>query len=421
MLQRREFLRTGLVLGAAAAAPQAVARPPVARLDPDDWESIRAEFDLEPGLRHFSGFFLASHPRTVRDAIARHRARLDANPIAAWHDQGGPGGKFETAAREAAAAYLGVEAGGIALTDSTTMGLGLMYAGIRLREGQEVLSTTHDHYATSCSLQFRAQRAGCKVRRIQLYANPASATVDEIASNLEKALTPATRVVAVTWVHSSTGVKLPIRALADAVARANQGRDDNERALLCVDGVHGLGVEDVTLPDLGCDFFAAGTHKWIFGPRGTGIWWGAPSAWAHVDPMIPPFNSHVPPGLLHTPGGFHSFEHRWALPEAFNFHLVIGKARVQRRTHELNTAIKAGLAAMPHVTLYTPKSEALSAGIVSFDVKGMQPDEVVERLHARHIVASESPYTPSCARLAASLLTNESDVEAALAAVRDLA
>src|SRR6185436_20026490 len=141
------------------------------------------------------------------------------------------------------------------------------------------------------------------------------------------------RVIALTWVHSITGVKLPLRAIADAVAQVNRGRDEKARIILCVDGVHGLGVEDVDLPALGCDFFAAGTHKWIFGPRGTGVIWGKPESQHLVDPTIPPFTpagakqlettGDAPWGYSMTPGGFHSFEHRWALAEAFRFHLHI--------------------------------------------------------------------------------------------------
>ena len=63
-----------------------------------------------------------------------------------------------------------------------------------------------------------------------------------------------------------------------------------------------------------------------------------------------------------TPGGFHSFEHRWALAEAFRFHGRIGKRRVAARIHALNRRLKAGLAGMGHVTLITPRSDALSAG-----------------------------------------------------------
>ena len=44
--------------------------------------------------------------------------------------------------------------------------------------------------------------------------------------------TAKTRVVAVTWVHSGTGVKLPIRRIADALAPVNANRDEGDRALL---------------------------------------------------------------------------------------------------------------------------------------------------------------------------------------------
>lgn len=72
----------------------------------------------------------------------------------------------------------------------------------------------------------------------------------------------------------------------------------------------------------------------------------------------------LPKSVYMTPGGFHSFEHRWALDQAFTFHQAIGKARVTQRIYELNQQMKLGLAKMPHVMLHTPMSQDLSAGIV---------------------------------------------------------
>ena len=101
------------------------------------------------------------------------------------------------------------------------MGLGLLYGGLRLAAGDEVLTTEHDFYATHESLRLRTERDGVAVRRVTLYADPATATADEIVSNLVAAVGPRTKVVAVTWVHSSTGVRLPIRAMADALRAKN--------------------------------------------------------------------------------------------------------------------------------------------------------------------------------------------------------
>ena len=119
-----------------------------------------------------------------------------------------------------------------------------------------------------------------------------------------------------------------------------------------------------------------------------------------------------------TPGGFHSFEHRWALGEAFQFHLELGKAHVAARIHELNRQCKTGLAAMKHVTLHTPIGDDVSAGIITFEVAGLKPEDVVKRLHAKRIVASQTPYTKTYARLAPGLLNSPQDVETVLREIR---
>ena len=148
---------------------------------------------------------------------------------------------LENDVRAAAAEYLETSADQIALTDSTTMGLGLLYAGLALRAGDELVTSTHDFYATHEALRVRAERDGCTLNRVELYSRPDETSIDEIVSNVELALTPKTRVLALTWVHSSTGVKLPVREIADVVAHANRDRRPRERILFCLDGVHGFG------------------------------------------------------------------------------------------------------------------------------------------------------------------------------------
>jgi selenocysteine lyase/cysteine desulfurase len=416
-----------LALGAALLAgahPHARADQPSPQGTCKSWDEIRAQFPLSPHLIHLAGFFLASHPTPVRDAIERHRAGLDADPIGYWFEQEE---KQEEAVLRAAADYLAVDPMEIALTDSTTMGLGLLYGGLTLREGQEILTTLHDHYATETSLRLRAEHTGATVRQIPLYHSLKNVSRNELLNNLVKNIRPNTRIVAVTWVHSSTGLKLPIHEMAHEIHNLNESRPEQDRVIFCVDGVHALGVEDIRLNDLGCDFLVAGTHKWMFGPRGTGLVWGHQRAWPVANAIIPTFNTQaydiwmklsppkdLPKSVYMTPGGFHSFEHRWALDEAFKFHQAIGKARVTNRIYELNQQLKQGVAKMPHVTLHTPMSQDLSAGIVCFEVAGMTPLQVIERLRQKKIVGSVAPYMTQYARLAPSLLTSSEDIEQAL-------
>lgn len=437
-MHRRDFLKkTGLLLG---AVPAMSAIPTVIETqkktgqhyDPSKWADVRGQFVLTRSHIHMASFLLASHPRPVAEAIERHRRAFDEDPVTYWEDH------FMTAGanvQAAAGEYLGADPGHIALTDSTTMGLGLVYGALQLRPGQEILTTPHDHYATIKSLSLRAERTGATIREVALYNDPAETSVDSVVSRMIDSISDQTRVLAVTWVHSSTGVKLPLAAMSVALKEINSTRDPGERVLFCVDGVHGLGIENITMDELGCDFFIAGTHKWIFGPRGTGIIWGSEAGWDALDPIIPSFgpsvgvwlgllppdSSLVTPGTYHTPGGFHSFEHRWALGEAFQFHLEIGKARVQERIHSLNTQAKEAMSDMDHVRLYTPVDSSLSSGIICFDVDGYTPAEIVDHLHENNIVGSTSPYPVSYARIAPSLINNKDEVERTVNAIADLA
>lgn len=431
---RRGFLvRTGLALGAAALASaydraSADQQPPQSGFK--SWDDLRAQFPLSPQLIHLAAFFLASHPTPVRQAIERHRTGLDSDPIGYWYEHEE---KEEAKVLQAAADYLGAQPTDIALTDSTTMGLGLLYGGLRLQAGQEILTTIHDHYSTETSLRLRAERTGAKVRQIPLYRALKTVSCDELIDSLRKGILPTTRIVAVTWVHSSTGLKLPIHEMAQAIQAINRSRAEQDRVIFCVDGVHALGVEDFRLSELGCDFLIAGTHKWMFGPRGTGLVWGHPHAWPMAQAIIPTFNSQafeiwlkngsphgLPQSIYMTPGGFHSFEHRWALDEAFTLHQTVGKSKVTQRIYELNQQLKQGLAAMPHVTLHTPISQDLSAGIVCFEVAGMAPRTVVEKLRQRGIVGSVTPYATQYARLAPSLLNSPQEIEKTLVEIRNL-
>ena len=80
---------------------------------------------------------------------------------------------------------------------------------------------------------------------------------------------------------------MPVRACAQVVAEANRGRTQADRCLLVVDGVHGLAAVDDDAARMGADVFVAGTHKWLFGPRGTGMVWVNPQVADEIDPVLP--------------------------------------------------------------------------------------------------------------------------------------
>ncbi|HEY5803195.1 MAG TPA: aminotransferase class V-fold PLP-dependent enzyme [Lysobacter sp.] len=434
-VSRRQFLALPAAAGAIALLPGsllgALARETPRLPDLSDWTKVRGQFALDPAYAHFASFFIASHPAPVREAIEAYRRSIDQNPFLVIER-----GLFEDEAnnvplrvQETIAAYLGGERDQVCLTRSTTESLALVYHGLPLKAGDEVLTTVHDHYSHHESIRLACERSGAGMRRISLFDDASQASTDQVVERLLQGVKPNTRVVGLTWVHSSTGIRLPIRQLAAALKASHPD------VLLVVDGVHGIGAADETIATMGADFFCAGCHKWMFAPRGTALVWAKADNWARLRPTIPTFSelesynawaeNRLPktPGnaARMSPGGFHAFEHQWAMAAAFQMHQAMGRQRVAARIAGLNDQLKKNLAQNRRIRIHTPMSADLSAGLVAFEIDGMKTGDVVKRLLERRIVASSSPYAVSYPRLAPSLVNSPEEVDRAARAVHELA
>jgi selenocysteine lyase/cysteine desulfurase len=178
----------------------------------------------------------------------------------------------------------------------------------------------------------------------------------------------------------------------------------------------------------------AGCHKWLLGPRGTGMVWADEAAWGRLHPIIPSYAAALygawiagatpvaPPGPTMSPGGYHSFEHRWALATAVRLQQRIGLDRIAARIAMLSQALRDGLGRIGGVTVHAPAEPALRSGVVCCTVEGRPPQDVVRRLHDEHgIVATVTPYPVALVRFGTMHLNTPEEVEGACRAVQAIA
>jgi len=388
------------------------------------WQEIRRRFVLSRRFSDFSYMALGPVPVSTASAIEAASRALDDGALE-YADAHNP--HKSKLVFEAVSEYFEIAESLIAHTHSTTMGLAQLYGGIVMRPGQEILTSQNEHFTTLEALRLRRLRDGTPFRQIPLFADSRKISTAEILKNLERGIRPETRVLALTWVYSSDGVKLPMSEIAALVRHCNKTRSIAARILFVIDGVHGFGVEDVTFDRLGCDLFAAGCHKWIFGPRGTAILCGTEEAWHQVVSIVPSFSDPAS-GIARQfqPGGIQALENIWAMADAFRFIMSIGKKQIQERVHDLATQLKDGIRTMSHVDLRTPLSSDHSSGIVCFDVTGKTAADVVDCLMAKHRVkATESGIDSAVghthARLSPGILNTPHEVDAAIRAVGSMA
>ena len=439
-LTRRRVLAGGGLAGASAlaAAGGYLAAREVAGDDGGGGASAAAPdrtggplFELDPRYVNLTSFVLASHPRPVREAIERHRKRLDRNTALYLREAEVA---LEDASRSALAGYLGVKPDEVALTDSTTMGVALVYARMSVGPGDEVVTSEHDFFATHESLRLRQELDGVTVRRLRLYHDPESASVDRIVP-------PCRARSARARAHWRSRGSTPPAASSCRCARSPPWWPAQTAAALSASASSlrrrraRLRRRDASTADAGHRRVRLRLPQVAVRPAGTGFLWATP-ALAPARPTIPSFDPasvrrvasgtrrrDAPPGALLTPGGFHSFEHRWAVAEAVDVHGSLGgRAAVARRTHARAAELKDGLAGIDGVRLRTPRDAALSAGLVCCEVRGIDPGDVVDRLREeRRVVASVTPYRVRYVRFGPSVANRAGDVRRGIEAVAAIA
>ena len=118
-----------------------------------------------------------------------------------------------------------------------------------------------NHPTNNVAWDVRAARFGITVTRVSTPARPVG--LDELVAVFERALTPRTRVLALTHVSNVSGVRLPVAELCKVAHRRG--------IHVHVDGAQTWGVLDLDLAALGCDSFTASAHKWFRGTEGSGV------------------------------------------------------------------------------------------------------------------------------------------------------
>ncbi len=244
---------------------------------PYDVAELRTHFpSLASGIAHFDGPGGTQTPREVADAIAATLSgplsnRGTTGPSEANAD------RTVTSFRAAGADLLGVPADGIVHGRSATQ---LTYDLSRAlakqwTPGDGVVVSRLDHDANVRPWVQAAEASGASVRWIDF--DPATGEVD--TASIAAAITPGTRLVAITAASNLLGTRPSLPTIAEAAHAVG--------ALLWVDGVHYAAHEFVDVPALGADFFVCSPYKFL-GPH-CGVLAAAPELLEtlHPDKLLP--------------------------------------------------------------------------------------------------------------------------------------
>jgi len=322
-------------------------------------------------------------------------------------------------ARGGVAAILATDVDNVAITHSTTEGMNIATWGIDWRQGDRAVTTSHEHAGGLGPLVAARERFGIEVA----FADPGDGTDDDATlAAFDEAMTPNTKLVAISHVLWTTGARLPIERIA---------RLAHERgAQVAIDGAQAVGAIPVAVDDLGVDFYAVAAQKWLLGPEGIGALWASPAARERVQPSLAGWFSFD--GLaLDGSGKFHEAARRF---EATNYHkpsvtgfaracgwlsMYVGLPWIHERGAELAATAYDRLAEIPGVTVITPRERM--GTLVTFRIAGWPADAAVAELGARVFAISRTIPPLDAVRISVGFFNTEEELERFAGAVELLA
>ena len=126
-------------------------------------------------------------------------------------------------------------------------------------EGDEIVMSIMEHHSNIVPWHFLRERYGAVIKWIDV-DDEGNFLIDEF----EKALTPRTKLVAITQMSNALGTIVPVK---DIVKMAHA------RGIpVLVDGSQGAVHLTIDVQDIGADFYVFTGHK-LYGPSGIGVLW----------------------------------------------------------------------------------------------------------------------------------------------------
>ena len=394
---RREFLAS---LGLASAAGLAGCATSTETETP-------SPYGFAPGLTYLNTASLGPTPRTVFERTMAAWREIETNPV---HQSYGAGvGALEAeGARQRAAGLLVCDGSELLITRSTTEAMNSIAAGIVLERGDRVLTTNHEHHGGEFCWQYLQRKRGVEidVLRIPLTEHDPAA----ILNRFDSAITRRTRVISVSHVLTTNGLRMPIAEIA-ALARARN-------ALCVVDGAQAIGQIHVDVRALGCHAYAGAGHKWLMGPKGTGFLYVSTDAADRIEPM----QRQDGPHYVSNSAGMGAVPIVIGLGVAIDEMRARGTTAVEQRILALRERVHEGLASIARLEVVSPPTGPNASALVAVRL----PDDVPARafhaaLRERHnlIVKRVEDHYFNGIRLSPHIFNTEAEIDFAINTIRN--
>lgn len=227
---------------------------------------------IDPQTTYLNHGSFGPSPVQVQQVRAEWSRKLEGQPMRFFCRQ------MEEELDLAAAALanlLGTKSSRIALIDNATFAMNVVASSTSLSEQDEVILTDHEYGAVRNIWRRKCRESGARLVIAKL---PCPLTDSGVVAAIEACVSARTRMIVMSHVTSATAAILPVRQVCTMASELG--------VKTVIDGPHAIGMLDVEVDRLHCDFYCASCHKWLCAPFGSGFLWVHPRHQAQIQSPI---------------------------------------------------------------------------------------------------------------------------------------
>ena len=270
----------------------------------------------------------------------------------------------------------------VILTQSTTDGINIVANGLFFNDKSNIIirGMTHEHHANFYPwIKLKS--------KILVKSLPIDNNGFFELNNLQSSLDDNTKLVALSHALYNTGSIIPV----DEIGKILHGK-----APFFIDSAQTIGcITDTDVSKIKCDFMSFNGSKWLCGPMGTGIFYCNRKSSELLEPITIGGESAIMyddsnlafkklPDKFQT--GFRNYVGIVGLESSANYLLNFGIKNIHKKNQYLSNILREELSKIPNITLYGPDDPNVRTSIVSFNIKGFNSQEIVDKLEKQNIV-----------------------------------
>ncbi len=344
-----------------------------------DISAVRADTPACEQVIHFNNAGASLMPDPVFNAITSHlelerekggyeAATLAADQLQSFYSE--------------FAALLACDAQEIAFIENATRAWDMAFYGLRLEQGDRILTHDSEYVSNFLALLQRAERRGFE---IDLVPSDESGQIDVEA--MEAMIGPRTRLIALTHVPTQGGLVNP----AEAVGQVARKHD----LIYMLDACQSVGQIDLDVNKIGCDVLSGTGRKFLRGPRGTGFLYVSAGIIDQIEPPFIDLHSASWSGndTYEFAAGAKRYENwesyvagKIGLARAVKYTRDLGLRSIEKRVTQLAATLRDALSQVPGVTVQDLGRK--KCGIVTFEKQGESASKLAVRLLEKGINVS---------------------------------